>query len=283
MRCGALQVDGQLVALLHRVLDVRQLVSRHDDGRQAGVDRVLPEDVAERRREHCTEAAILERPGCVLARGAAAEVAPGEQDRRAWASMQLESGILHPVEEEELAVPGALDPLQELLGDDLVRVDVGTVEDGRPSLSPNVAASCELPDVREAPADRSGDGHRGAEQVGAAAGALPSLEVAVRRRRAPLAGLEDVRVHPEAHRAAGAAPFEAGALEHLAEALLLGLALHLRRARHDDRVHAVGDPPARRRPRAAARRSSMRAFVHEPMNTLSMRMSRSGVPGVRSM
>ena len=34
---------------------------------------------------------------------------------------------------------------------------------------------------------------------------------------------------------------------------------------------------------AAARRSSMRALVHEPKNTVSTAMSRSGVPGVRSM
>ena len=34
---------------------------------------------------------------------------------------------------------------------------------------------------------------------------------------------------------------------------------------------------------AAARRSSMRLFVHEPMNTVSTAMSRSGVPAVRPM
>ena len=71
-------------------------------------------------------------------------------------------------------------------------------------------------------------------------------------------------------------------LEHLAQPLVLGLPLDLRRARHDDRVHAVGDAPAGDH-LGAARRSSMRAFVHEPMNTLSIRMSTSGVPGARSM
>ena len=66
----------------------------------------------------------------VLARGAAAEVAAGDEDRRALVlrPAQLEVGILHPVEEEELAVARALDPLQELLRDDLVGVDVGAVE-----------------------------------------------------------------------------------------------------------------------------------------------------------
>jgi hypothetical protein len=66
----------------------------------------------------------------VLARRPAAEVAPREQDRRVGRAVKLEVGVFHPVEEEELAVPGTLDPLQELLRDDLVRVDVGTVEHG---------------------------------------------------------------------------------------------------------------------------------------------------------
>ena len=33
-----------------------------------------------------------------------------------------------PVEEQELAEAGALDPLEELLGDDLVGIDVGAVQ-----------------------------------------------------------------------------------------------------------------------------------------------------------
>src|SRR5581483_11220562 len=71
-------------------------------------------------------------PRRVLARRAAAEVAPREQDLRARVlrPVQLEVGILHPVEEEELAVAGPLDPLQELLRDDLVGVDVAAVEHG---------------------------------------------------------------------------------------------------------------------------------------------------------
>src|SRR5205814_9681448 len=86
---------------------------------------------AERRGHDRLEPVILERPRRVLARGAAAEVAPGEQDLPLLA-VELEVGILAPVEEEEVAEPAALDPLQELLRDDLVGVDVGPVEDDRP-------------------------------------------------------------------------------------------------------------------------------------------------------
>jgi hypothetical protein len=45
--------------------------------------------------------------------------------------------------------------------------------------------------------------------MGPAAAPLPSFEVAVRRRRATFSRREDVGVHAQAHRAAGAAPFEA--------------------------------------------------------------------------
>jgi hypothetical protein len=72
----------------------------------------------------------------VLARGAAAEVAPGEKHGRAGElrPVELELGALRavlvvaPVEERELPVAGAVDPLEELLRDDLVGVDVGPVE-----------------------------------------------------------------------------------------------------------------------------------------------------------
>ena len=84
------------------------------------------EDVGEAGRDDRLEAVVLERPRRVLARRAAAEVAarrPGSGSAR-----QLPAGLLAPVVEEELAEAGALDPLQELLGDDLVGVDVGAVE-----------------------------------------------------------------------------------------------------------------------------------------------------------
>src|SRR5581483_5913631 len=72
---------------------------------------------------------------------------------------------------------------------------------GRPS-----ALALPLADVYEVAGDGGGGGHLGADQVGAAAGPLPALEVAVRGGGAALARQEDVRVHAQAHRAAGLAP-----------------------------------------------------------------------------
>ena len=88
------------------------------------------EDVREARRDDGAEAVVLERPGGVLARRAAAEVAAGHQDRRAGVRglLEREALLAPPVPEQELAEAGALDALQELLGDDLVGVDVGAVE-----------------------------------------------------------------------------------------------------------------------------------------------------------
>src|SRR5436305_10137490 len=83
------------------------------------------------------------------------------------------------------------------------------------------------PDVDEVPLDGRRGGHLGRDEVRAPAAALTALEVAVRGGGAALAGREDVRVHPEAHRAAGRTPVEAGAAEDLVEALGLGLRLHL--------------------------------------------------------
>src|SRR6186713_1238333 len=74
-------------------------------------------------------------------------------------------------------------------------------------------------DVDEVAGDRGGSGHRGADQVGTAAGALPSLEVTVRGAGTALAGQQEVRVHAQAHRAASVAPLEASSGEDLVETL----------------------------------------------------------------
>ena len=106
------------------------------------------------------------------------------------------------------------------------------------------------------------------------------LRFDVDAQRSP--GRELVGVHRQAHRAPGLAPLEAGGGEHLVEALGLGLGLHLHRARHHQRAHAVAAPCGRAATSAAARRSSMREFVHEPMNTVSTAISRIGVPGLEA-
>ena len=95
------------------------------------------------------------------------------------------------------------------------------------------------------------------------------LRFEVEAQRSP--GLEPVGVHGEAHRAARLAPLEAGGDEDLVEALGLGLLLHQAGARHDHGADAVVRPCLPATILAAARRSSMRPLVQEPMKTRSMR------------
>jgi hypothetical protein len=101
------------------------------DGQQPVLGAVGIEDVRERGRDDGVVAVILETPDGVLARGARAEIPAGDQDR---VGIELDLTGAEPVVEEELAVAGALDPLQELLGHDLVGIDVGTIQHGDAAL-----------------------------------------------------------------------------------------------------------------------------------------------------
>ena len=128
------------------------------------------------------------------------------------------------------------------------------------------------------PLDGRRGGHLRADQVGAAAGALAALEVAVRGRGAALALAEDVRVHSQAHRAARLAPLEAGASG---------------RPRRGPPPRPAPSPAgSRARPcrgatsatlrlstiEAASRRSEIRELVQEPMKIRSSGISSIGVP-----
>jgi hypothetical protein len=76
-----LEVDGQLVLRCDRALDACEVIGWNCDGREPGVDRVLPKDVAEGGSEDNSEAVVLERPRRVLARRATPEVAARKENR----------------------------------------------------------------------------------------------------------------------------------------------------------------------------------------------------------
>ena len=123
------RVDGLVVEVDPRragLGDRPAVVLGEDHRQQPDLGAVAVEDVGERGRDDRLEAEVLQRPGRVLARGATAEVATRDQDR---VRLELDLAVADPVVEEELAEAGALDPLQELLRDDLVGVDVGAVEE----------------------------------------------------------------------------------------------------------------------------------------------------------
>src|ERR1700758_3080537 len=93
----------------------------------------------------------------------------------------------------------------------------------------------------QAAGDGRGGGDSRGRQVGAAALALAALEVPVRGGRGALTRLERVRVHAQAHGAAGAAPLGARLGEHRVEPFGLGLRTDLHRAGNDQHTYTVGD------------------------------------------
>ncbi len=68
------EVDGDLLAVLRARHELLDLVGGKLHREQPDLVRVLPEDVAERRRDDRVEAVVLQRPRRMLARRAAAEV-----------------------------------------------------------------------------------------------------------------------------------------------------------------------------------------------------------------
>src|SRR5947209_19721894 len=75
----------------------------------------------------------------------------------------------------------------------------------------------QLSNVDEVPGDRRCRSHRRAHKMCPAQLSLPPLEISIGGRGASLAGLQDVRVHPQTHGAARLAPVEAGLAEHPTE------------------------------------------------------------------
>src|SRR5687768_8544092 len=98
-----------------------------------------------------------------------------------------------------------------------------------------------LPYIHKMPRHCGGGGHCRRDEVCAASLALAAFEVAVAGACAPLARLQLVGVHRQAHRAARLAPLEARLLEDPVESFFLGLLLHLPAAGNDHRVDTARD------------------------------------------
>src|SRR5205085_12524360 len=102
------------------------------DGQTGVLHAVVHEDVCEGGRDDGAKAVVEERPRGVLARRAAAEVTPGDEDGRATVARLVKDErrvgravrVVAPVVEEELTEARSLDALEELLRDDLIRVNV---------------------------------------------------------------------------------------------------------------------------------------------------------------
>src|SRR4029077_16399867 len=93
---------------------------------------VVREDVGERRSNGDARTEIGERPDGVLARVSATEILASQQKARLLVARMVENeglpGRPSPVVEKKFPETGALDALQELLGNDLIGVDIHPIE-----------------------------------------------------------------------------------------------------------------------------------------------------------
>ena len=197
-------------------------------GRSADLGAVVVEDVGEGRRDDRAEAVVLQGPGGVLAarsRSRSCGRRPGSA-RPAYAGGSARSRDWRPSSSKRQSKKrNSPKPVRSMrfrncLGmiwsvSTLARSSGATTPATwrrRRSIRPppRLPRGSNVADVDEVAGDGRGGGHLRADQVRAAALALAALEVAVGGRGAALARLQDVGVHPQAHRAAGLAPLEAG-------------------------------------------------------------------------
>ncbi|GFF30512.1 LOW QUALITY PROTEIN: Lysine-specific demethylase 8 [Aspergillus udagawae] len=230
--------------------------------------------------------------GGELGAGGVLDLLVDEDERGVFGAV---GGVVAEFVEEGAAEAGTLDRLEELLGDDGVRVDVGAVHwggdaaeggelgetragagSGRGSRGVGVrlvvgwhvhdavelvfrrgflvllldvqvglglgqqgAGGQMLAHVGKVAGDGGGGSHGGGHEVGAAAGTLATLEIAVGGAGAALLGREDVGVHAQAHGAAGLTPLETCVREDAVQPLGFRLLFDQTRTGDDHGAHDV--------------------------------------------
>ena len=102
------------------------------DRQHAVLEAVVVKNIGEAGGDDHAETVIAQRPRGMLAAGAAAEIPPRQQNAgpAIFRPVQFELGIVgaivveSPIEKQKLPKAGALDPLEKLLGDDLIGIDI---------------------------------------------------------------------------------------------------------------------------------------------------------------
>ena len=141
------EIHGQRIAPGRLALREQRIdfMRGENDRQQSVLEAVVVEDIGEAGGDHRAEAVFVQRPRRVFARGAAAEVLARQQHAGAGIARGVEHEIgierthavvlswltdvqVTPLVEEVGAEAAAFDRLQELLGDDLVGVDVGAIQ-----------------------------------------------------------------------------------------------------------------------------------------------------------
>src|SRR5882724_373682 len=289
-----LQIDHDMRTrgCLEQPAQCRANLERLDDRQETVLEAVVEEDVAEARRDHGAEAVIVKRPHRMLARGAAAEVAVADQDfRRAiFGAVEHELRLLAAVVVEAQVVEQQRTPAvlavapEKARRDDLVGIDVRRAQRHRHVIEAPERLHDQCPIMVRTSVSLP---------LTAAATAITGLTRCV---RAPLPWRPTkLRFEVEAQRSPGAtrSPFMPTLIEQPASR-------QSKQARRKIASRPSASACAFTRPEpgttidgtmvlrpsarcAAARKSSIRLLVQEPMNTRSTAISDSNMPGRRSM
>lgn len=142
IRCEPMIVTQRAVVQVRSEMIVSMLSSsckefiykffRELDRQDAVLETIVVEDVGKGRRDDYAKAVVFQSPGSVLAARAAAEVSPRQERTRPLRvrMVQFELRVMRtivqlgPIPEQELSKTSAFDPLQELLGNDLIGIDI---------------------------------------------------------------------------------------------------------------------------------------------------------------
>ena len=242
---------------------------------------------------------IGERPRGVFAARSAGEVLAGDENLRALVARIVEHerriGIARrrapPVEEQKIAVAGALDALQKLLGNDLVGIHVGAIE-----RRGQCGQVCERVPLGLYLPLRPFHVRMSTKCPAMAAAAAISGETRCVRPPRPWRPSK-LRLLVEAQRSPGermsgfmARHIEQPGSRHsnpasrkiAVQALRLGLRLHRLRAGNHHRAHRASKPCSRGDACRGAQILNA-PLVQEPMKTRSIAISSSGVPAFRPM
>jgi hypothetical protein len=127
--------EGVLRMLRVALEQLFDVVLVQHDGEHAVLEAVVVEDVGKAGGDDDANAPVLERPRRMLAAGAAAEVVARDEHAGPLVARMIQFELVidravrmaGPVPKQKLAEASPLDPLQELLGDDLVGIDVGSI------------------------------------------------------------------------------------------------------------------------------------------------------------
>src|SRR3954471_24372773 len=293
-----LEVDRHLQrrVLLDGLPERLDVLLRQDDGEQAGLSRVVAEDVAEPRADDDPETAVEQRPDGVLAGRAGAEVGAGHQDRGVGVLRQVEHelGLVGaPGAEQAVLEAGAGDPLEVLGRDDLVGVDVAPPQRGRGAgVRGEGVHGGQTPALVRA-GSRSAGAVRWPVRAVAAATAgdtrwvrppLPwrpwKLRLLVDADRSPglsWSGFMPRHIEQPAPRHSAPASRKTWSRPSASACALTPTEPGTTRTR------VSGSTFLPRSSSATTRRSSIRPLVQEPTKTVSTLISRSGVPGFRPM